>query len=225
MNDKIAILVTQNKLKEAIQLLGVTESINLLGRLNALEQQERIGTISFSDANISRNRIVQAILSCAGVDSSSITAAKVAHPKTEGPEAILMTIVIQNKRRRPEIAQQADSLLSEVRAYEINKARQPSYDPVGRRHRALMEKIEKLQSDVIEAKGDSLESIVDKITNLLSETIPSYEKLREAYRLASGRGMSSGYIEATLNSQPDDDEARITIAEKIESFIATIQVS
>lgn len=223
MKDRIHDLVRQNKLNEAINLLG-EEGIMLSSRLNGLRRQERLGTISFDQATMQRNRIVSAILSIGGVNVDSVTPTKVSHPQTEGPEALLMTIIIQNKRRRPGIAEQADSLLSEIRDYNDNKLRNTSYDPVGRRHKALKEKIEKLKSEISEAKGDSLESIIGKVNNLLSETIPSYDKLKEAYRLVSGRGMSDSYIESTLQSQPNDDEAKITIAEKIESFIATIQV-
>ena len=79
-----------------------------------------------------------------------------------------------------------------------------------------------LQNELDEEKLDSLENIVNRINGLLLETIPPYQNLSEAYKLASGRGMRDTWIEQQLSLMPDDIEVKITIAERIETFAANI---
>lgn len=224
MKNQIASLVGQNKLREAIALLPMHESIMLGGRLSALEKQERMGTISYSDATRMTNQIAHAILSFAGIDSDSITPKSVQQQPQTSMEGELQTIIIQNKRRREEIANEARMILSNLQAYNNEKALIPGFDPVNRRYRVIEESFIALKEKLNEAKGDSIEAIIDRIKALIAETIPSYDKLNEAYRLASGRGMKSEYVDRTLNSRPDDNEARINVATEIELFISKISV-
>jgi hypothetical protein len=67
-----------------------------------------------------------------------------------------------------------------------------------------------------------LEQIVEKIATLLEPIKPEYKALETAYQLAAGRGFKNNWIEQQLVTMPNDDEVRITIAETIEDFIATI---
>lgn len=225
MKEQIYNLVIRGQLAEAVNLLPGNEGILLAARLNNLDRSVRMGTISHDSATMQRNQITHAILSFAGIDDSfSVRVKAVAQPATETPEAILQAIIIQNKRRREPIANEAREILSRLQAYRNEKALSSAFDPAGSRFRAIEHDITDLKEKLNDAKDDDIEAIVDRVKKLLSDTVPSYDQLNEAYRLASGRGMKSEYIDRTLNSRPEDPDARITIAEQIESFIATIHV-
>lgn len=224
MKDKIATLVRQNKLKEAIELLPGDNGVLLMSRLYALEKQERLGVITHGNASMNRNRIAQAILNFAGVDSNSIAPQTVNQKPEGGIEGMLTAIIIQNKRRRIEIANEARDLLANIQSYNNEKSLSTAFDPSGRRYRVIEQRFKVLKGKLNEAKGDAIEDIVERIKTLLADIVPTYDQLDEAYRLASGRGMKSEYVDRTLNSRPNDENARIMIAEKIEEFIETIQV-
>lgn len=219
--ERIQNLVARNKLAAAIDLIGGDESTMLHSRLNAINREVRLGIVSRDKASMEYNRIVYSILECAGIDENPVVSSSIP-VQSESPEFTLNKIIIENKRRRPEIAIKASDILNEIRAYNDNKVQQPSFDPTGRRYRVLMDKVKDLRDSVSEAKGNSLEAIVDKINSLISDNIPSYDKLQEAYKLAVGRGMVDNHVKTILENQPDDDEARITVATAIELFIANI---
>ena len=61
--NKIQQLIAQGNLKEALEALPYSNDVILLtSRLNGLERQERLGTISNESAGIERSRIVKGIL-------------------------------------------------------------------------------------------------------------------------------------------------------------------
>ena len=58
--------------------------------------------------------------------------------------------------------------------------------------------------------------------SLIQADIPSYNDLKEAYKLASGRGLKNEWMERQLLEMPNDNEVIITIAEHIELFVSKI---
>lgn len=219
-------LVGQGRLKEAIALyvLNNGEGATLLsGRFHENERSKNLGTISNSDYNMEYNKISHALLSYIGVDSSYQAPQKVEMPIVSSHEVILLQIVKDKRRRDDKVADEAQSLLDELTKHNQEKKVNPSYDVAGRRYLILETKINKFIKEVQESKLDSLEQIVNRISVLLAG-IPSYEFLNEAYKLAQGRGFTSEYCDRNLHNRPEDDEVKITIAEKIENFIATINV-
>lgn len=228
MKDKIILLIQRDDLKGAAALLQGHDSVHQSGRIYQLERDVRMGVITHEQATRTRNQIRHAILNSADISeqdlSNAITPVRVAQPRTEAPEVVLKTIILQNKRRREDIANQARDILSRLQAYQNEKDLSAAFDPSGRRYKAIMEDFNSLSDMLNEAKGDDIEAIVGRIKSLISETIPTYDQLDEAYRLASGRGMKSEYIDRTLNNRPSDNDARISIAELIEEFIENINV-
>lgn len=220
-------LVGQGRLKEAIALYVSNngEGATLLSaRFHGNEKQNSQGIISKSSYDIEYNKIVYALLSYIGVDNTYQASQKVEMmPEVITHEDILLRIVRDKSRRDNTKAAEAQLLLDELVKYNQEKQISSSYDVAGRRYLALETKINKFIKEVQESKLDSLEQIVDRISVLLAG-IPSYKFLNEAYKLAQGRGFTSEYCDRNLHNRPDDDEVKITIAEKIEEFASTITV-
>lgn len=218
-------LIAQNRVKEAIQCLidnNEDGAILLMGRFNSAEKDRLMGIVSHQEHSLALNRIIHAALSMTGRPTEAAYS-----PRNEGAKVghdqSLLEIIAQNKRRRPEIAREAQAILNEIRAHNDTVAINPSHDPAGRRLKAIQGRAEALASRLREEKDDSLEAIVGRIAKLLEAGVPTYENLKEAFILASGRGMASRWVEDQLQRQPDDDETRILIAESIETFTASIQ--
>jgi len=215
--------IMKGNVKAAIECLAEIDqnaAIGLSSRFSTLSRNKSLGIISYDDATIEQNKIVAALLSFAG-GSHSTNLQQYNHPQ-QNEQSGLSQIIADNKRRRPDIAQRAQQILNDFRDYNDEKVKNPSYDISGRRL-AQIKKLEKdLQNELDEQKLDSLENIVDRINSLLLDTVPPYQNLSEAYKLASGRGMRDTWIEQQLQLMPNDVEVQITIAERIETFAANI---
>lgn len=208
---------------EAINLLPEECSILLGARLNSLHKRERMGVISQDQASRTRSQIAYSILAEIECEDSNHEFPQDVTIKNN-LEGSLKTIIIENKRRRPGLADEARDLLSELQSHNNEKSLSSSYDTSGRRFVSIETRIDQLTIKLSEAKGDAVEDIVSRIASLLSDNIPSYDNLNEAYKLAVGRGMRSEYVDKTLNTKPNDSNAQITVAEKIESFIGNIRI-
>jgi hypothetical protein len=214
-------LIAQNRILDAINAIPDTDaSIILSSQWHNLQRQINMGVISNQEASMFQNRIINSVMQFAGGSQNSNPAIEIkqVHAVT------LISIVSENRRRRPQVADDAQAILNELRAYGDEKAINPAFDPAGRRLRAIQEKERKFIEDYQDAKELSLEVIVEKITTHLSAPVPNYDDLSAAYTLAGGRGMKNNWIEDQLQRRPKDDDTQITIAEKIEAFAATIVV-
>lgn len=222
-------LIATGNIKKAIELLGNSnEVIQLKARLASLERGERLGFISFSDASIQRAQITNAVLEMAKeifkpMSSHEITLPRMSHQNFTH-ESALQTIIAENKRRRPEIAQKAGAILQKYREYTDTKAASPAFDPVSRRYNAIMTEAKDLVERLEEEKLKGTENIVEAVMGWLEEPIPTFHELSEAYKLCSGRGYNNSWIEAQLQNRPADTEVNIQIAEKLEDYIATVKV-
>lgn len=213
-------LIAQNRVLDAINAISDRDiSVLLSSQWHNLQRQINLGVISNQDATTFRNRIVSSVLNYAGSEPEH------ALSNSQPIQVVtLLSIVSENRRRRPQVADDAQAILNELRAYGDEKAINPAFDPAGRRLRAIQEKERKFIEDYQDAKELSLEVIVEKITTHLSAPVPNYDDLSAAYTLAGGRGMKNNWIEDQLQRRPKDDDTQITIAEKIEAFAATIVV-
>lgn len=215
-------LVGQNKLKEAIALIeDENERVLLLGRLNSLERDERLGTMDYSTANIQRNRITQAILSHAK-GYNDVIVASYSSVQQNTLEDALNAIVRENKRRRPSLALLAEGHLKIWREYHDEKRRTPSFDVTGRRLKVIEADVNEFLSSLDEAKKDDLEAIVERVNKLIEPVVPSWNAIEEAYTLLVGRGFDDAYIRRNVELQPDDMEAKIKCAENIENYLARL---
>lgn len=220
-------LIAQGRLEQALDasvaLFPSDTAILLRAQFNNLKRQNLMGVISSQDHQLHYNRILNSLLEfCGGNDNETNSSA--IDPKAMTPEQTLLSIIEQNKRRRPQVATQAKEILDAFRNHRDSKIFSAAFDPSGRRLAAINVQYQEFLNNVNEVKKDSLEEIVGIIMDLLSAPVPSYKDLAEAYELASGRGMNDPYIITQLNAKPIDDEVKFTIAEKIEAFIGTIRV-
>lgn len=219
-------LIGLGKIDAALMLLPqTTEVIMLKSRLHSIERNAHLGMISFQDASMQRNQIVHAILHLAdNANINSTSQFSISRPTVVGDfnEAALMGIVVNNKRRRIDIAEEAQKILNDYRSYKDSKAQTPTFDPANRRFKALQEAANQLINRLEAEKENDLVKTVERIAVLLEEPIPTYDQLNEAYNLACGRGFKKTYIEQQLQNRPDDEEVRIIIAEEIEGFAATL---
>jgi len=121
-----------------------------------------------------------------------------------------------------QLAAEAEAILSEYRAWADAKHASPTFDPVNRRYKLIEEKAHRLIESIRDAKEAATENIFERVAELLSENVPSYANLNAAYDLVTGRGFASDFVRRTLLSKPDDDEARISVAEEIEDFLSIL---
>ena len=135
----------------------------------------------------------------------------------------LKTVVIKTKRRNPKLAEKAKELLKKLMVYDLEKEMTKNYDLSGKILDNLNQEILSCIQKYKLSKIDSLEDIEKKINDLLYEIIPSYENLHKAYNLAKGRGMDSNFVNQALIAMPDDDETKVSIAEKIEEYVSKLQ--
>jgi len=220
--NQIQKLVSQGNLSDAIDLIEGNSGIMLASRFNELERKNRMGVISEAEYRVQRNKIVESILAQSG-DSDYYSLPQPTMQHTHIPSN-LQTIISENRRRRPEIAEQAQSILNDYRAYSDSKSVNPAFDPAGRRYKAIQEAEAALIESLKNERDNSLEQTVSRIQEYLIEAVPSYDNLNEAYKLAAGRGMQDQWIEDQLQARPEDRETKIDIAEKIEMFISRISV-
>lgn len=221
-------LLAQGNLKGALELLvekGDNTAILLMGRYSRVIKDYRIGICSQETYRLTINQITHAVLrnSNLSVPNQQPVSITPLPNKNTFNEHALLEIVKINKRRRPAIAEEANQVLTKYRTWKDNKTISPSFDPVGRRLRAIQQKATALIERLQQEKETALEDIIGRISTLLQEPIPTYQALAEAYKLSSGRGFNSIYIENQLQAQPDDEEVRITIAEQIEAY--TLEIS
>lgn len=219
-------LIQLGKIDVALTLLPqTTETIMLTSRFNALKRNSNLGLITFQEAAMQQNQIVNAILNLASDSTiSSTSSIPISRPTVVGDfnESALIGIVANNKRRRIEIAEEAQKILNDYRSYKDQKAQTPTFDPANRRFKALQEAANQLINRLETEKENDLVKTVERIAALLEAPIPTYEELNEAYNLACGRGFKKTYIEQQLQNRPDDEEVRIIIAEEIEGFAASL---
>ena len=225
-------LIGQGKTKEAIQMLIDSndgemkdQGIQLMARYTRLKNESLHGTIYSQDYTVGMNKIVSAVLSVSGGSSAFAPTSSEQYQAatiSDFNETALLEIIAKNRRRNAEIAQEAQQILSDYREYKDTKVITPSFDPVGRRLKVLQSNANALIEQLKEEKEISVEQIVERIMSLIQADIPSYNDLKEAYKLASGRGLKNEWMERQLLEMPNDNEVIITIAEHIELFVSKI---
>ena len=222
--NKIQQLISQGRLKEALEALSFNdESILLTSRLNGLERQERMSTISNSDAGIERSRIVAAILSLAGIDSESVPV-----QKTEMYTRDSIIKIMSDYRRYRSLPDTkegkyystAEALLKSIEDHQAKKRVEPTYDVSGRMERALNTQYQELMESLKETKLDDKEDFAAAIKMKLGDDIPSWKDIESAYKLCVGRGINNSRVEAAIKAKPSDIQSKIECADIIENWVA-----
>lgn len=220
-------LISNGNLEEALKIIAEqcgTNGLMLLGRYNRQMKSHRMGTVSSSSHQIEINKIVQSALYYAedlkevSVQSVRLNDSKIADLN----ETALLDIIKANKRRKPDIAEEAKNILTEYRQWSDSRTENPSFDIANRRQKSIVKKANDLIEKINLKEEDNLIETVNKINQFLSHPVPTYKSLESAYKLSAGRGFNSEWIEKMIQLKPNDDETRIRIAELIEEFAATL---
>lgn len=228
MLQQIQALIGRGRVKEAIEILvqkDVDNALLLSSRYSRLCGEKNRGVINEKDASVESNCIVNSILESAKLHfGGTIVTSPRYTPQSSGEFSSTLTqIVRENFRRNPAIANESQAILDEYRGWQDARSKNATFDVANRRLNLIKEKAESLIKRLSKRQEDAKVNTVERIAKLLTDPVPSYLQLQEAYTLACGRGFKSSYIEQQLQSKPSDKEVRITITEKIEQFAATIQ--
>lgn len=201
----------------------------LLGRLSHLERNVMLNTIDSRDENLERNKIIDSAMSLgeeAGLLPKGRTQTPPPPPITDNggiDKNTLLTIIRENRRRRPDYTKKVSDFLAEYNTYTQQKETLITFDPVGRRFKALKETYNLLLSELEEDKDKGLEDICAKVDDLLSAPCPTYDDLNKAYDLVCGRGFVDDWIAINLKNRPSDNETRFAITDRIEAYTASIR--
>lgn len=230
IKENIAALIKTGQIIDAIELMvkykpNLESELDLqLARWNSLQNEIMAGVISFENKRMARSQTVFAlnnILNKNFIGSETTSDASV-YKSNGGLTSELNEIIKKHSRRNPEIASIAEKLLEDIKNYDLSKLKHSSFDVSGRRYRDIEKRYRNLQARVESNNEKKLESIVDKVNNLIKEDAPSYHDLDEAHKLVIRRGFNNEWVTNSLNAKPDDKEVRIAIAEYIEEFLSTL---
>ena len=153
MSNQIQNLIATGRTKEAIQILidsNDSELSNhgtmLMHRYDSNETENRRGLLCAQEYNISKNKIVNAVLFLCTSNSTyqSVAPHQAPTPQRDINETRLLEIIAANKRRRPQIADEAQTILNEYREWSDEKIKKASFDPVNRRLKGIQVKAEAL---------------------------------------------------------------------------------
>jgi len=226
-------LIGKGKLKEAIEaLLDATKNkddirnqvILFSSRYHGNERENLTGGLSKDNYQQERNRIADGVLKLSqGLNISvEVTIEPEIKENSDDYETILLEIARKNKRRNQQVFEDAEKLLKEVKNWKYQRSLNSLFDPNKRRLREIEGRAKEFVNEVNNSKKDSIEEFTKRIEELLQENVPSYDDLKEAYELSSGRGYENEWIKEQITNRPNDSETRIRIAEKIEAFVASI---
>lgn len=217
MINTIKEFVEKDRIKEALELMKDIDrdmAITLLGRFNAAKRDNIAGTLSPTKFITEKAKIRQAIIDHLNLYDSGITVLK-ADPAKEAAldasevsfigcplsEGNLLAFIEQNARKDEGLIVEADTLLTDLRAYYSFKSKQKLYDISNR----VFSNLDIRWKNLVETKAtldiSKFESFVEQVNNLLMETYPSNEDLNEAYDLLKINGIVNKNIENLLNSE------------------------
>jgi hypothetical protein len=135
-------------------------------------------------------------------------------------EETLLLAAKKHERTNPEIAEEALTLLKEVRDFQDGIFLNTIADVSGDKRKALDKKVHDLAEKIKTAKYGKVEDFIKQVKELLTERIPSWENIEKAYILCKNRGLVNETAKTAIKEKPEDNEVKIRIVEIIESYIA-----
>lgn len=219
-------LVGSNKVEEAIIALYQVPGINsndvvlLQCRWNDLSREQRLGLLSYSEIIQQQARIVSAILSYAGCDSTP--AQRPTQVTQQGWEPQLLQIIKDNDRKNTENVKRATTLLESFRSYYDLKRTRSFFDRSGEKLQEIQDEFEAFKKTLNKSENESVEKFIDRVAGHISAAIPDWPSIAEAYRLCVGRKMVDSFIERNLIATPNDDDAKLKAVQSIENFLGSL---
>jgi hypothetical protein len=226
-------LVASNKIDDAMQLLYQIPGIDnndvvlLEGRWNRLKKDEMLGTLSFSEASQQRARITKTILDYAGCDDSAMIHKKpvlqeITAAHSSNWESALLQIIKDNDRKNQADAKKALALLESFRSYYDLKKTRAFFDRSGEKLQEIETAFDGFKKSLSKSGNESVEKFIDKVAGLIDAVIPDWPSIADAYALCVGRGMNDLYIERNLRATPNDDDAKLSAVQRIETFLGQL---
>lgn len=229
-------LISNNKFDEVFQkLYGMlldeetkNQVVLLSSRHNQNEKSNNSYVISAENYNLERSRITQSLLTIISENNLDGNENPVQNFETK-PDNIMkseLELLIQKidsaivENKRSQFGVKLNALNIRINEYKTNSLASALFDQTGRRLAVLRNELQEILKEISDVKADSLERHLEKINELLSDPIPSWDNLESAYKLSSKFKFSDEWIANQLQLKMDDDEIKIEIAEKIESGIA-----
>ena len=222
-------LVASADITSAFKMLPASdEKTLLLSRWNKNEKDDGLGLLDKRDYDKERNRVVNALISL-GTEAGLCPKDTTAKPETpqnrsDGAidENLLVNAIRENWRRRPDFTERIKKFMEEYAAYKLKTQTEPTFDVAKRRLAIFKDAYKTILAELGAKKEDDLVSFVEKIDTLLSDLLPSYKKLEEAYKLVCGRGFVDEWVERQLKNKPADNDTIIEIADRIQAFAAKV---
>jgi Effector-associated domain 11 len=228
-------MTPQQKIQTAIAkgdidgALGILDTFSddatlLMSRWSSLKREKMLGIIDFSNEQIQRNRIVSAILSYAGCDDSVMIQQKpqAAISHSANWESALLQIIKDNERKNQDAAKKALTLLESFRSYYDLKRTRSFFDRSGEKLQEIEASFEEFKKSLSKSSNESVEKFIDRVASLIDSPVPGWPSISDAYNLCVGRGFVDSYIERNLNSTPNDDDAKLSAIQRIETFLGQL---
>lgn len=231
-SEKLKNLVTKGLFLEALD--GLDEFKNLANdvamlraRVNALNTKVRLNTINNSEYNIDRNRILQAILSL--IDEAFGSSAVI----SQGFEGFvdtdqnnyrlrLLKIIKDNERKNVDITDTAKDYLKKYTDYFDAKALRKFFDRDGSLLMELNKNLDALEDSLTKLVNKDVDKFIDNVMSIISEAIPDWSAIDQAYTLCVGRGFSNKYIDMIILKKSNDNEAKLKAVGLIEEFLESL---
>jgi len=220
MEDQVRNLVAQNKVDQALELMG---DVLLSARWNAFKRAEMNGTMYPAEAATTRNQIIVAILASVGVEPIQTTQSQPQQIQSSGNwESTLLQIIKDNDRKNTDNVKRAIRLLESFRSYYDLKRTRSFFDRSGEKLQEIETAFDTFKKSLSKSGNESVEKFIDKVADLISSAIPDWPSIADAYVLCVGRGMNDSYIERNLTATPNDDDAKLNAVKRIENFLGQL---
>ena len=235
MNTEIRRLLETRQWKKAIAILMKSadkyqdeQLVHLSARFNSLNSKKIMGTINYSEESVETNQLYASLYSLASeiAGKQGATTQPIQQKvfvKHDLSESKLQSIMRKYRRSNKEIYQHANDLLSEYRGYKDTKSGNPSHDRSGLILKNIVTDYNTLLAGIEANKAKELDDIVKKVNDYISDDVPTWENIGKAYTLLIGRGIEDHYIQGCINKEPNDNQAKIECATRIENHLANIQ--
>ena len=143
-------------------------------------------------------------------------------PNFYSVEKRLDEICRDNIRSDFNIYSDASSWRDRIRKYKDSITDDKSYDVRRIEYNELMSNINSFFTLVENSEIIDSVLFISNVRKLLSQRIPTWDNILEAYRLVCGRGFVNEWVEKQINNRPNDVTVNIKITSMIEDFLATL---
>lgn len=247
IDQQVAHLVAQGQLSRAIKLLcenNYDGALQLSARLNTLEQKERMGTISLSDASVQRSQITDSALSLVGIKQiqspigmsqernysihptpkASVEAnrdylGKMAEARSYALGSLEDTLRFTDKES--ELERLHDVLTIQLADCEKAYLRDPLYDLDEKAYKAVLITVNKISAESRAVRKELNEKRVREYVDLCKQEDPSWDELNVVYAYARSLGFNNHLVAEWIQTRPNDIASRRAVANILAIYVSS----